>query len=232
MNSGRPAPRNRATKWTARLGLAGVSAIAAVVSYFHALAVVQHAGARPPVAYLVPFLADLVILAASAALLDATRTGNDRPRLATLALAAGIGVTLAMNIAAGWAHGLAGALVAGWPAAAFILALESLAGILRRGRGGAFPAVYGAAPATWDQGEPPSTDEALRVLLATGSQRKLAESLGVPRSRVGAWAARVVPVAGDVPAGVLADPPPPPAGALPLVAPGAGAAANGQAGHG
>ena len=222
--NGRQAPRDRATKWTARLGLAGVSAIAAVVSYFHALAVVQRAGARPPVAYLVPFLADLVILAASAALLDATRTGSPRPRLATLALAAGLGVTLAMNVAAGWPHGLAGALVAGWPAAAFILALESLAGILRRGRGGAFPdSPLGAAPATPGHPEPPTTDGALRVLLETASRRGLAEALGVPRSRVAAWAARVAPVAEEHPAGAGVPAPP--------TAP-AGASLNGDSGHG
>jgi hypothetical protein len=139
---------NRATRWTARLALAGVSVIAAVVSYFHALAVVQGAGATPPVSYLVPFLADLVILGGSAALLDASRLSQPRPGLATVALAVGIMVTVAMNVAAGWADGLAGALVAGWPAVAFILALESLAGILRRGRGAPLPGVGGDAPAT------------------------------------------------------------------------------------
>ena len=205
-------PRNRATKWTARLGLAGVSAIAAVVSYFHALAVVQQAGARPPVVYLVPFLADLVILGASAALLDASRLGQSRPPLAMLALGVGIAVTLAMNVAAGWAHGVAGALVAGWPAVAFILALESLAAILRRGRGGAFPdPPLGAAPATPGHPEPPTTEQALAVLLETASRRGLAGALGVPRSRVEAWAARVAPAAED-----------------PL----AGAALNGEGGHG
>jgi hypothetical protein len=87
-----------------------------------------------PVSYLIPFLADLVILGASAALLDAARRRQGMPGLVVVSLIAGVGVTLAMNVAAGWHHGTAGALVAGWPAVAFILALESLAGMVRRGQ--------------------------------------------------------------------------------------------------
>ena len=129
----------RATRWIAGCALAGVSLIAAVVSYLHALDVVRAVGATPPVEYLIPFLADLVILGASAALLDAARRHHGVPLLAVLSLAAGVGVTLAMNVAAGWHHGAAGALVAGWPAVAFILALESLAGMVRRSQLAAAP---------------------------------------------------------------------------------------------
>jgi hypothetical protein len=192
-----------------------VSAIAAVVSYFHALAVVQHAGARPPVAYLVPFLADLVILGASAALLDASRQDQSRPPLATVALVAGIGVTLAMNVAAGWGNGPAGAMVAGWPAAAFILALESLAGILRRGRGASSPIAPDGPPSTSSHPEPLSTEAALAALLDSASQRQLAELLGVPRSRIQAWTGRLDPVAGELPPGGVPDPPGAPGGATP-----------------
>lgn len=180
------------------LALAGVSAIAGVASYFHALEVVEASGATAPVAYLVPALADLVILGASADLLAASRAGQPRPRLTMVALSVGILVTLAMNIAAGAHHGLGGRLVAGWPALAFILALESLSGLVRRGRGGV---PLPSAPATQNQAEPappPSTDEALRVLLDTGSRRALADVLGVPKSRVDTWAGRVVPVADAV----------------------------------
>lgn len=187
-----------AARWTGRLALAGVSVIAAVASYFHALAVVRAAGGEPPVAYLVPFLADLVILGASAGLLDASRRGQRRPALATVALVAGIGVTLAMNIAAGWPHGIAGALVAGWPALAFILALESLAGLLRGSRN---ETKFQSFSDSASQGEPLSTEQALQLLLATGSRRVLAEALSVPKSRVDSWAARsaqVVPAAAEV----------------------------------
>lgn len=117
------------------LALAGVSLIAGIASYFHALAVVQASGAHAPVSYLVPALADLVILGASADLLAASRAGAGRPRLTMLALGVGIVVTLAMNVAAGNPHEVPKWLVNGWPALAFTLALESLAGLVRRGRG-------------------------------------------------------------------------------------------------
>ena len=174
-----------ATRVLAGSALAGVSVIAGVVSYLHGLAVTEAVGARPPVAYLIPFLADLVILGASAALIDATRTRARRPWLAMVALAAGIGVTAVMNVAAGWRNGTGGARVAGWPAVAFVLALECLAGMVRRGRGVTAPQGVPAAP-----GQPePTTAEALAVLLETGSRRQLAAALRVPKSRVDTWAA-------------------------------------------
>ena len=129
--------RSRAPRVVVWLALAGVSLIGGAASYVHGLAVVEASGARPPVSYLIPALADLVILGASADLLAALRTGHGRPRLTRVSLTVGILVTLAMNVAAGWHHGWGGRLVAGWPALAFILALESLAGLVRRGRGGA-----------------------------------------------------------------------------------------------
>lgn len=129
------------------LALGGVSLIAGVASYFHALQVVQAAGAVAPVSWLVPALADLVILGASADMIAASRARAGRSKLTMVALAVGIAVTLAMNVAAGSGHGLGGRLVAGWPALAFTLALESLAGLVRRGRGGASDAPAPAAQA-------------------------------------------------------------------------------------
>lgn len=118
------------------LALAGVSLIAGIVSYFHALGVVEAAGAKPPVSYLVPALADLVILGASADLLAASRAAQPRPRLTMVSLGVGIVVTLTMNVMSSHPHDVPPWLVDGWPALAFTLALESLAGLVRRGRGG------------------------------------------------------------------------------------------------
>ena len=170
------------------LALAGVSLIAGIASYFHALGVVEAAGARAPVAYLVPALADLVILGASADLLAASRAGHPRPRLTMVALGVGVVVTLTFNLFASHPHAMPSWLVDGWPALAFILALESLAGLVRRGRGGGAPPPAPATPSQAEPAEPPTTDEALRVLLTTGSRRGLAEALGVPKSRVDTWA--------------------------------------------
>lgn len=141
-----PARASRAPRVVRWLALGGVSLIAGIASYLHALAVVRAVGAVPPASYLVPALADLVILGASADLLAAFRAGLPRPRLTMVALGVGIVVTLAMNVAAGSHHGLGGRLVNGWPALAFTLALESLAGGVRRGRGGLAAPLAPAAP--------------------------------------------------------------------------------------
>jgi predicted DNA-binding protein (UPF0251 family) len=173
--------QSRATRVMAGIALAGVSAIAAVVSYLHGLEVVQAVGAPPPVSYLIPFLADLVILGASAAWVDASGKQQRVPPLTILTAAVGIGVTLAMNVAAGWHHGAGGRLVAGWPAVAFILALESLAGIVRRGRGGT---TASPVAATYDQSEPLRLEDALSRLVEQSSQRQVAAQLGMSRDRL------------------------------------------------
>lgn len=134
-----PSGGGRAPRVVGWLALGGVSVIAGVASYFHALDVVQASGATFPVSYLVPALADLVILGASADLLAASRSTGTRPKLTMLALAVGIVVTLLMNVAAADPHAVPRWLVNGWPALAFTLALESLAGLVRRGRGGVVP---------------------------------------------------------------------------------------------
>ena len=86
----------------------------------------------------------------------------------------GVGTTVAMNVAAGWSHGAGGRLVAGWPAVAFILALESLAGIVRRGRDGGDGRSPQAVPATPEG--PVDVAGTLQELVGHfGSQRRVAE---------------------------------------------------------
>lgn len=194
--SGDQPPTTSAPRVVGWLALAGVSLIAGIASYFHALAVVQAAGATPPVAYLVPALADLVILGASADLLAASRAGHARPKLTMLALAVGVVVTLAMNVAAGWGHGLGGRLVAGWPALAFVLALESLAGLVRRGRGGVFPE---PAPATRGHMPPLTLDAVIKEAEPHLSKRQIAAAFEVSRARVD----KVLPPAPNVAGAVV-----------------------------
>jgi Protein of unknown function (DUF2637) len=218
----RPGPRTRAGKWTARLGLAGVALIGAVVSYTHALPVILAADGHGHVSYFIPLLADLLIATATANVLDAMRNRERVPRLSLVAGGIGVVVTLGMNVASGSPHMWPPWLVNAWPPVAFVLALESFAGHIRRGRGGPLlPPDPGAVPVTSSHVEPPApptTEEALAALLGTGSQRHLAAMLGVPRSRVEVWGKRLAPVAEE-----------PPAGAAP-VAP-AGALLNGEASH-
>lgn len=188
--------QSRSTRVLSGAALAGVSVIAAIVSYLHALAVVQSVGVHPPVAYLTPVLADLVILGASASWVEASRRKGRVPPLTMLTAAAGIGVTLAMNVAAGLGHGLAGALVAGWPAVAFILALESLAGMVRRGRGSDTPqAVPATFPAACTHLVPPGASTGEKAVAAwlhirdceggEPKQREVARRIGVHHATVG-----------------------------------------------
>jgi hypothetical protein len=197
------------------LALAGVSLIAGIVSYFHALAVVEAAGARPPVSYLVPALADLVILGASADLLAASRAGQPRPRLTMVALGVGIVVTLAMNVLSSHPHAMPSWLVDGWPALAFTLALESLAGLVRRGRGGDGHGLPPAAQAvTAGCGHGVAETDAERVLdayfhqrdclSATPSFRDLGRAFGLHHDTVG----QLVKAAAGDPPGVFVLPDP------------------------
>jgi hypothetical protein len=176
-------------RWTPRttawLTLASVSIVAGVISYSHALSVVQAAGAGRIVAHAQPLLADLVILGASANLLDASRAGQKLPKPSIAAAIIGGAVTLLMNVASGDPHAVPSWLVNGWPAVAFGLALESLLGLIRRGRGSD---VSRPAAATCDhpEPEPPLTlDEAIGAAFGAGmSKRRIAIDFECGRPRV------------------------------------------------
>jgi len=174
----------------AGLSLAALALITGIVSYLHALAVVHATGSIGLVAYLIPFVADLMILTASLALLDAIRNQARKPRLAMVSLAVGIGATVAMNIVAGLAHGPGGALVASLPPVAFVLSLETLMGIVRLARGGQPGAIAEACP----HGVAGSAEEGVELAWLHGrdclddppSQRQLAGAFGLSRARVAA----------------------------------------------
>jgi hypothetical protein len=137
---------SNATRWTVRLGLGGVTALAAWASYLHALGVVQAADGRTLVAWFLPGVADLLIAAASANLLDASRGGHRLPRASIGAIVLAVGFTLLMNVAAADPHEVPKWLVNVWPPVAFILALESFLGHVRRGRGSECAQPAPAAP--------------------------------------------------------------------------------------
>ncbi len=122
---------DRLIKWSAVAVVVAVAAIAAVVSYTHALALVEAHGESGAVARMVPLTVDGLIYASSMALLSAARQGREAPALARWLLALGIGVTLAANVAHGLAHGPAGAAVAAWPAVSLVGSYELLMVIIR-----------------------------------------------------------------------------------------------------
>jgi len=118
-----------------------------------------------------------------------------------VALAAGVGWTVAQNIAGGWHGGTGGRLIAAGIPLALVATFESLLWLIRHAR-----TAIAEPPASHLQPAAAMTAEAaLAALLASQSQRQLAELLDVPRSRVQAWARQV---AGPVAPGMNGHPEP------------------------
>jgi len=181
-------------RWLAGLSLALLAFITGIVSYLHALSVVHMTGSRGLVAYLIPFVADLMIVTASLALLEAARNGGKKPRLAMVSLAVGIGSTVAFNVVAGLANSPGGALVASLPPAALVLSLETLMGLVRRARGGgraSQPETSGdqcphQVAATVDEAVVNAWLHQRDCLGEQPSQRRFATAFDIPRTKVAA----------------------------------------------
>jgi hypothetical protein len=122
---------DRLTRWTAVTAVLAVAAVAAWISYRHAVAVVTAHGEAGAVGRWYPVVIDGLIVAASMVLLDAARHREPPPVLAWWLLAAGIGATLAVNVLAGTASGPLGAVIASWPALAFVGCYELLMMLVR-----------------------------------------------------------------------------------------------------
>lgn len=122
---------DRLARWTAVAAVLAVAAVAGWVSYRHAVAVVTVHGEPGTVGRWYPVTIDGLIVASSMVLLDAARHRESAPRLAWWLLAAGIGATLAVNVLAGLPSGWLGALIASWPALAFVGCYELLMMLVR-----------------------------------------------------------------------------------------------------
>jgi Protein of unknown function (DUF2637) len=133
-----------AVRWTAALALVAVAAVAAYVSYWHAVEVVTGHAEPGIIGHLYPVLIDGIIIAASMVLLDAARHTEPPSPLAWWMLGSGVAVTLAANVAYGWRHGWPAALWAAWPAAAFVGCYETMM-LLVRASASRVAAVPGAA---------------------------------------------------------------------------------------
>lgn len=181
--------------------MAAFAIAAAIISYNDGLFLVRLAGIGGRLAYLYPLLPDGLIVISWTSMYEAGLTGVPRPAWATAGIALGACLTVSMNVAAGVMHNGLAALVDGVVPVVFFVALEILVGILRR-RGAATgaPPVAGQPETAWT----PTTEEALRALLASASIRGLAEVLGIPKSRVETWRQQLAgPVAGPAPASPL-----------------------------
>ena len=113
-----------------------VAAIAAVISYLHIEHLALTHGQSVLAAMLLPLSIDGTVAAASLVLLRAARAGLTAPWLAQAMLGLAVVATLAANVAYGAHFGMAGALLSGWPAIAFIGSAEMALGMTRRARAG------------------------------------------------------------------------------------------------
>jgi hypothetical protein len=135
---------DRLTRWTAVAAVLAVAAVAALISYKHAIDVVTVHGEPGIIGRLYPVVIDGLIVAASMVLLDASRHRESAPPLAWWMLAAGIGATLAVNVLAGVPSGWLAALIASWPALAFVGCYELLMLLVRASARRAVSSAVGA----------------------------------------------------------------------------------------
>lgn len=117
---------DRVIRWSTALAVVGVAAVAAVVSYEHAGALVRAHGETGWTGRLIPLTVDGLIYASSMVMLNSARRGDRMPALARWLLGLGIVATLAANVAHGLGHGLIGAAVGAWPAVALVGSYELL----------------------------------------------------------------------------------------------------------
>ena len=145
---------DKAIRWSPAAAVIGVAAVAAVVSYEHAYALVRAHGETGWTAHLIPLTVDGLIWASSMVMLDSVRRGVPVRSLARWLLGLGIAATLAANVAHGLGHGLIGAAVGAWPAVALVGSYELLMMIVR-----------GSQQATCDVA--PETEQATAGMLHT-----------------------------------------------------------------
>jgi Protein of unknown function (DUF2637) len=122
---------DRVIRWSTALGVVGVVAVAAVVSYEHASDLVRTHGESGWTGRLIPLTVDGLIYAGSMVMLDSARRGARVPALARWLLGSGIVATLAANVAHALGHGLIGTVIDVWPAVVLVGSYEILMMIIR-----------------------------------------------------------------------------------------------------
>jgi hypothetical protein len=109
-----------------------VAGIAATVSYIHISTLALKYGQEPVAAYLIPLSVDGLVATSSLAMLRSARAGVTTSQLARTGLVLGVLATIGANVTSGLSQGVIGAVIAGWPAAAFIVSAEIAIGMVRR----------------------------------------------------------------------------------------------------
>ena len=122
---------DKTIRWSTAAAVIGVAAVAALVSYEHAYALVLAHGESGWTGRLIPLTVDGLIWASSMVMLDSARRKVRVPTLARWLLGLGIAATLSANVAHGLGHGPIGAAVGAWPAVALVGSYELLMMIIR-----------------------------------------------------------------------------------------------------
>jgi hypothetical protein len=156
-----------------------IALAAAALSYDHALIVARLVHTERWLAFVVPLLPDGMIVLCSAALYDGA-LDNVRPFWAMAGLGLGIGVTVLLNVAAGWQYGAGARWLNALPPVALVISIEVLIGIFRRGR----DHVCAVVTLTAEQGPLPPVHDALAALADSYSQVELANAISVSRAHL------------------------------------------------
>jgi uncharacterized membrane protein len=191
-----------------------VATIAAVVSYMHVATLALHYGQARLAAYLLPLSIDGMVATSSVVMLRAARAQVTAPWLARTGLVLAVLATLAANVASGLPHGWAGALLARWPAIAFVVSAETAISMSRRrAASGQRPA--GERPRATTRPRPrgqrarerpTATDTEAAVLAALANDRgitnaELARAVGVSTRTARRYRTRLAPMATDAATG-------------------------------
>lgn len=176
---------DKLTRYGTAAAVLVVAAIAAVISFVHIEHLAITHGQVWLASILLPLSIDGTVAAASLVMLRAARATLPTPPLARLMLALAVVATLAANIGYGLPFGLAGALLSGWPAVAFIGCAEMAIGMVRRVAKQSAPApIQAAAQVAAD------AEHAARIALAASvaasnpiSQRSLMTRFSLSRAQ-------------------------------------------------
>jgi Protein of unknown function (DUF2637)/Winged helix-turn-helix DNA-binding len=188
-----------------------VAGIAATVSYMHVATLALAYGQPPLAAYLLPLSIDGMVATSSLVLLRSARAAVSAPWLARTGLVLAVLATLAANVASGLPHGWPGALLAGWPAVAFVVSAETVISMSRRRVAASAPrpaserppATRRARPHRQRTGKrPTATDIEAAVLAALANDRditnaELARAVGVSPRTARRYRTRLAPMATD-----------------------------------
>jgi hypothetical protein len=168
--------QSKARRRTGVAALAALSAITGYISYLHGYQIAILVGNPKEVAYWLPLVPDLMIVTSSMTLLEARATTGARPLMSMVALAAGIGWTVAQNVAAGLHDSTGNAVISAGVPLAFVLTFESLLWQFRQNRDRSHPAT--------DAGPVDVADTLQRLVEHYGSQRRAVAELRIPRDHL------------------------------------------------